>query len=424
MSGSLESGNENMDDQVFVAPFPGRIGFLALKDGRFLAFGKGMKGLISRDGGRTWGGEYPFVAQNGSALSGEGNCSIVRLRSGKIALQYCRWDEARPSGPGMFCAISVDEGRTFPEERRISPPGDRARPYFDVMMQTRSGRLVLPVRVTYSGRRSEMREGKARGTVKGHEIEVAGHAHYPEIDIAYVYYSDDEGDTWHRSENDIMAWPKDSAMGVYATDEPTVAQAADGRLLMFARSTLGRVVEAWSDDDGASWTRGLPNELCNSYSPVRLRVIPITGDLHCVWNQVTPDEIRRGFRRSRLTSAVSTDNGRTWQHFKALDCADPLDKTPRQTPDPRIEFVVAAKDCGEMPANYCIYRYPNVCYVGDVAYITHDREAFKYPGAPQRQVVLRAMPIEWLYDDTKSDMRLPNDPPEATPDAEGEHVED
>ena len=77
-----------------------------------------------------------------------------------------------------------------------------------------------------------------------------------------------------------------------------------------------------------------------------------------------------------------------------------------------------------MPANYCIYRYPNVRYFGELAAITHDREAFKYPGAPQRQVVLRMMPIEWLYDETKTDMSLPNEPSPESAAAEGEHIED
>jgi acyl carrier protein phosphodiesterase len=43
--------------------------------------------------------------------------------------------------------------------------------------------------------------------VRGETVVVSGHAQYPEIDIAYAYYSDDEGRSWHRSENDILAWP-------------------------------------------------------------------------------------------------------------------------------------------------------------------------------------------------------------------------
>ena len=421
-----------MSDQAFdvdTVPFGlARFGFLELTGGRFLALAPGMKGSVSEDRGRTWGEPSPLVTRDGAALIGRGTCGILRLASGRLAIQYMRAElSSIPSvvaeENGIYFATSADEGQTWSEECRVNLPGASGWPYYDVMIQTKSGRLVLPVRAVYAGRRSEMKAGTAWGTVKGHKVNVAGHAHYPELDIAYVYYSDDEGQTWRQSENHVLGWPDDGTRGTYATDEPTVAQASDGRLLMFARSTLGRVIEAWSDDDGTSWSRGLPNALCNSYSPVRLRAIPPSGDLHCVWNQVIPDEIRRGFRRSRLTSAISKDNGATWQHFKMLDCAEPLDKTPRQEPDPSIEFVVADRDCGDMPEDYCVYRYPNVAYVGDTVYIGYSREAFKYSGAPAYQFILRAMPIEALYDDSQSDISLPNVPAEDAPVAKGEDIE-
>ena len=48
-----------------------------------------------------------------------------------------------------------------------------------------------------------------------------------------------------------------------------------------------------------TWSLPQPTELASSYSPCRLRTIPTAGDLLCVWNQVSGDEIRRGLRRSR-----------------------------------------------------------------------------------------------------------------------------
>ena len=401
--------------QSFAADFLGRMGFVELDDGRFLAVAKGLMGFVSSDGGRTWGNRHDLTTQTGSTLISTQNGSVIRLASGRIAIQYGRLEKVGTQTTTLlFCATSDDEGGTWSREHRINHTGD-GWPWFDVMIQTRSGRLILPVRSTYAGRRIEKDEGEAKGTVKGHPVKVEGHAHFPEIDIAYIYYSDDEGRTWGRSENEVLGWPDNGRIGAYATDEPSVAQTGDGRLLMFARSTLGRIIESWSDDDGVSWSRGLPNGLCNSYSPARLRRIPTTGDLQCVWNQVTPDEILAGYRRSRLSSAISADGGQTWQHFKTLDCADPLDKTPRQEPDPRIRFVVAAQDCGELPANYCMYRYPNVRFIGEMVYISYDRESFVRPGNPRYRNVLRAMPIEQLYDDRQPDISLPNDAPESTP---------
>ena len=393
----------------------GRTGFVELKDGRLLALAydtDALKGSLSTDNGRSWDTPVPLIDKNGKALEGATNFSVIRLTSGKLAIQYCRTGLTDISigqkDSGMFLATSDDEGQTWSKEYRVNLPGNRAWPYCDAMIQTQNGRLILPVRYCFAGKTSERDEDSAMGTTGRHRVLVAGHAHYPEIDIAIVYYSDDEGRTWEQSENEIITWPEDGTIGAYAVDEPMVAEADKGRLLMFARSTLGRIVEAWSDDDGISWTRALPNSLCNSYSPASLRRIPTTGDLHCVWNQVTPDEIRRGYRRSRLTSAVSQDAGKTWGNFKTLDRADLLDASPRQPCSP-VEFVVAEADCGEMPENYCIYRYPIVRYVGDLGYIMYDRETFKYPESPARKRILRTIPIRDLYDATRSDLRLSND---------------
>ena len=408
-----------------------RFGFVELRDGRFLAVIPVLQGLISKDRGRTWGEAYPLVTKSGKPLVAKWRSSVLRLASGQIGIAYKNSDEREPK-PGnirmnqyaMSFTTSADEGKTWSEPHRINFPDGWVGLLHDPMVQTKSGRLILPVSNDHYGRRSEHDAGEVKASVKGNAVGVEAHGHYPEIDIAFVYYSDDEGETWKTSDNHIIGWPEEGKRGIYPTEEPTVAQAEDGRLLMFTRSTLGRVVEAWSDDDGTSWTRGLPNGLCNSLSPARLRRIPTTGDLHCVWNQATPAEIRRGFRRSRLSSAISKDGGKTWEHFKMLDCADPLDKSVRQEPDPKIEFVVADRDCGEMPENWCIYRYANMHYAGDTAYIAYDRESFKHPGAPPRQHVLRAIPIQWLYDDARSDLRLPNDIAPGLAAGVGENIED
>ena len=416
---------------VDVVPFGlARFGFVELEDGDFLALCSGWQGSVSKDRGRTWSKPQPLMTTSGTPMAGgKGNASILRLASGRLGIQRMVLDDPDPKQGSSndyaqsFCT-SEDEGRTWSEASPINRPGAQGWPYYDVLIQMKSGRLILPVRACYAGDRSEKEAGQAKGTVKGHRVGVEGHAHYPELEVAFVYYSDDDGTTWRRAVNHVIGWPHDGRRGAYAVDEPTVAETSDGGVRMYARATLGRILASRSDDDGVHWSRGLPNELCSSNSPVRLRSIPTTGDLHCVWNQVTAAEIRGGYRRSRLTSAISRDNGESWQHFTTLDCADTLDKAPRQTPDPDMAFVVADDECGEMPDNFSTFRYPNVRYVGDLAYINYDRESFKFPGSPARQHVLRALPIEWLYDDSRTDLSLPNDVAAAAALAEGEDIED
>jgi len=127
------------------------------------------------------------------------------------------------------------------------------------------------------------------------------------------------------------------------TDEPTIAETKDGKVLFFARSTVGRIVQSWSDDGGVHWTPVLPTNLANSYSPARLVRIPKTGDLLCVWNHMSGEEIRRGYRRGRLTAAISKDGGHAWENFKTLELSEGLDDVARVEPEYPITMLVRAR---------------------------------------------------------------------------------
>ena len=120
--------------------------------------------------------------------------------------------------------------------------------------------LVLPSRVCYGNDDHpglEYRKASSWGTWKGLPLQVSDHYHYPEIDIAAVSRSQDGGRTWQRAEP-LMGWFDAHGVangygGVSACDEPGVAETADGRLLFFARSTVGRIVASSSSDGGARY---------------------------------------------------------------------------------------------------------------------------------------------------------------------------
>lgn len=68
-----------------------------------------------------------------------------------------------------------------------------------------------------------------------------GHAHFQEPDIAFVYYSDDEGQTWSRGEGGIMIWQQGGYGRMWPCDEPSVIETRAGELLLFCRTILGRI---------------------------------------------------------------------------------------------------------------------------------------------------------------------------------------
>ena len=399
-------------DTVFPA---GRAGFVELKDGRFLAIGAHIDELfrmVSPDRGRTWSDGSALRDQAGDAIPGRHVGGVVKLASGGLAVCYEFVYGAGALGETRVLALrrSDDEWGPWTEETPIGLPGDRGMPYHDTMVQTSTGRLLLPVRASFGDRRQRT---PAMATVNGREYGVEGHAHYPELDIAYIYYS-----------GDLFVWLDDGYRGAYACDEPTLAEAKDGRLVMFMRSTVGRIVEAWSADGGWSWSSAVPNDLLSSYSPARIRRIPGTGDLQAVWNQVSAEEIRGGSRRSRLSTAISVDNGVTWKCFKTLDCSSALDASPRVAPEQPVSFVIARQHVGEFPNDYSVYHYPNICYASDTVYIIYDRDCVGE--RTQRKTVVRAFPIEMLYQEEPWDLRLSNEvPPDdgATAIQEAGHVE-
>ena len=104
-----------------------------------------------------------------------------------------------------------------------------------------------------------------------------------------------------------------SAGGHFTCEEPDVVEVSPEHLLMIHRTSLGRLFQSWSSDNGGTWSQPEPTTLASSRAPAAIARIPGTGDLLIIWNQSSADEIENGLQRHRLSSAVSKDGGETWQ---------------------------------------------------------------------------------------------------------------
>jgi len=356
-----------------------------LKDGSLMAVADGYR--ISNDDGVTWSDVKPFPDPI-SARSSDGSdwrLGIIRLKSGSLAVYNARqmW-------------LSHDEGKTWGDERSVKLLGS---PYYATMVQLSRGRLLYPNRICFAGE---------------HEETPGGHTKKPEADIGSVSYSDDEGRTWQLCNGELMGWFDDEGEvngkgGVTPFDEPSLAETNDGRVLYFARSTVGRIVYTYSNDGGVNWCAVRPTELAASYSPCRLVRIPQTGDLLCVWNQVSRAEIRRGFRRSRLSAAISRDSGRSWENFKTLELSGGMEDIDRIPPEFPIRHVASMWSDVEFLPDFGIFRYMNVCFAKDKVYVMYVRqwlegeadplvfEDAKKPRKKCAEQVLRIYPLDYFY---------------------------
>jgi hypothetical protein len=193
----------------------------------------------------------------------------------------------------------------------------------------------------------------------------------------------------------------DFVHGFTPCGEASIAETKDGRVLYFGRSTVGRIVFSRSQDGGQHWSALRPTALAASNSPPRLRRIPKTGDLLCVWNQVSEVEIRRGFRRGRLSAAISKDGGTTWENFKTLEVSDGLDDVARVPTGTEVRDVRADHEVGKLPKGYTFFHDANVNFAGDRVYLMYSRGGPDLGNAEQlldkQQQVLRIVPLEWFY---------------------------
>lgn len=234
----------------------------------------------SRDGGRSW--EKKHVLQENIGAMNVMEPDLLRLKSGKILFVFSRKNSEADCA--QMVRVSTDDGKTFSPPRAIliDPAPSYTGSNNDRMIQLKSGRVVLPLWYTTDYRTD--RHIRTR-----------------------VYYSDDEGMNWRRSET-LVDLP-DSKPGA---QEPGVVELKDGRVMMWIRTDKGKIYRSYSSDRAVTWSAPEPMELDSPLSPQSIKRIPGTGDLLLVWNN-SPD------RRTPLTTAISSDDGRSWKHVRNLE---------------------------------------------------------------------------------------------------------
>jgi len=298
--------------------------FVELEGGRIL-HAAGTTFTTSDDGGLTWSKPFSYIDADGNKVGG-GGTSLVKLSGKGIGLAAMRKDtgarspeEERRSTHLVFWR-SEDGGETWVPPVRVTPPGIGVYAYQDVLLHTSSGRIILPVYISLgqSTGPDDVKPPASGKLVNGQWVSTAAHFFDPHFSASYVCYSDDDGLTWQRNRDGeliiLLDW---NAMYSY-TNEPTVTEVTPGRLLMFMRNGLGRVFQAWSENNGETWTRPQPTSLASSTAPAQIRTLP-NGHLLAVWNQESEEEIKRGYNRTRISSAISRNGGSVWEFFQNVE---------------------------------------------------------------------------------------------------------
>jgi len=325
--------------------------------------------------------------RNGECIRGDHN-TVLRLPDGDLGLVYSEQKlfpsghPGRCGGSGMMFRRSSDEGRTWSDPVLVYPLHALCCAGHALVLST--GRILAPAFRWIS-----------------HDATGASESfNAPSVSFSFAVFSDDLGESWQPSLSELFVSYYRAA---YDLEEPTVVELPDARLLMDLRSQLGRRFRSYSSDQGLSWSRPEPLPIASSYTPSIIRRMP-TGDLLMIWNQISRQEILNGFHRHRLSTAVSRDQGATWENFKNLESLDDV-TVVKPPPADRIEVLEQWEDYGYyQPSNTKRYHrspgvlricYPDVIFVGDEALICYDYGS----GILTDQchgIKLRAIPVDYF----------------------------
>ncbi|MFN6161913.1 MAG: exo-alpha-sialidase [Planctomycetota bacterium] len=270
----------------------------------------------SVDDGRTWL-PVQHIAHHGPRIEGNPRkptggereqtvnnpVAIVDRQTGAIEFLYCV-NYAR-----CFSIRSTDDGATWSQPLEITASFEpfRARYDWNVIatgpghgIQTRSGRLVVPIWLAY-------------GAAGDHAPSACG-----------TIYSDDHGKTWLAGE---IAIPNE---GEYSNpNESILASLSDGQIMMVSRSVSkpNRKLLTISPDGARSWsTPCFHDEL---WEPICMASIVDHPSVPGTLIFSNPHSLARGRdgkeepagrgKRRNLTIKLSRDDGKTWPVQRTLD---------------------------------------------------------------------------------------------------------
>jgi sialidase-1 len=293
----------------------------------------------STDGGRTWG-KHRVLQEN----TGGRNVMSVTLRrlqrgptAGQIALFYLQKNSF--SDLDMLVRFSKDGGQSFgPPTTVTNEPGYHVVNN-DRVVELSTGRLLAPVASTADVRKVN---------------------HF----VSHCFISDDGGRTWRKGKKSIDM-PKRGAM------EPEVVELKDGRVLMIVRTQLGIIAAVRSSDGGETWDAPVALDVKAPEAPATLRRIPSTGDLLLIWNNTYTADAGHGGKRTPLTAAISSDEGKTWRNVRNLE----TDKSKT-------------------------FAYTSATFVRDRVVLSYWESG---PAGGQLSTRFRSLPVSWFYTDNRKD---------------------
>lgn len=243
-----------------------------------------ISAVRSTDGGRTWSPR--FTLQENIGKENVMSVSFLRSKSGEILLFFL----VKNSRRDLDCMVrrSADEGASWSGPVLITPEEGYYVMNNARVIQLRSGRILCPTAFT------------SQVWTRSENF------------LTVVYYSDDDGRTWHRGRGRVSC-PKRGAM------EPGLLELGDGRVLQIIRTQLGQIWHSHSSDGGDTWTDAAPWTMAAPEAPSTLARTPDRGEFLLIYNPTVRLGTDHSGPRTPLVAALSTNEGRTWSAPMAVE---------------------------------------------------------------------------------------------------------
>jgi sialidase-1 len=300
-----------LDPRVKAMPGQKMGPFVRLQDGTILT-AEDVSAYISKDEGKTWSEPIPMFPDDIKAqISNER--AILRTRDGTVVVAFLNlktrgksfWDAKTKSlTPDAHLEVwtvrSRDNGKTWTDAHRVQDGYSGA---VRALVQAADGSLVLAT------------QNVARD---------------PARHVTTAYYSTDGGKSWQAAafvEEKGKSHSRFDIGGHGHHDgaiEPTVEVLKDGRLWMLIRTGHDWFWQAFSSDNGRTWTNIGQSNIQASAAPAMLKRLA-DGRLLLLWNQLYPEgkdsykrlgpdwhKVPASYHREQLSLAFSEDDGKTW----------------------------------------------------------------------------------------------------------------
>ena len=288
----------------------GGLGYVArLTDGRLIAvhgecrprekwadasIAQPVFGRFSSDGGKTWSPDGLLFNSPGPGWLH----TVLPLgeRDGTIHLlglivdhldSPMDWTKARAD---FWHTTSKDGGKTWKAPRRIGL-AHRYTGQINSGIQLRSGRLLIAY--------SYLDDKRATGYFVSHAI-----------------YSDDHGDTWKSSRNDVPVASGGKLLESGAA-EPVIVQLTDGRIWMVIRTQTGYLFESYSADGGETWSTARRTFFRASNAPAA--ILQTDGRLFLAWSNEMGEPFRGSVSYARQSLVMAVRQGDEWVGYRQVN---------------------------------------------------------------------------------------------------------